>query len=230
MIDFFLRYRWLRTAPLSVSLPTLLLRRLTQISFRSIRSSTSARFIGFLLRSPAPSRAPNRCPFRTSTAKKPAKPSSSRSYSCSEQHHRHSQRDDSAYDPCHRLGRSSRRRRTLRSTRRPRLRRRRRSTLPFPTRRRRTRHRRRSRLSQNDVSRERERGEGRTWYPIAEAGKRSEDWCVTQLEEAGTRGVQGRVEVAGREVGWLQVCAAEGLVASRAGGEGTDWIRRRCRL
>lgn len=36
-----------------------------------------------------------------------------------------------------------------------------------------------------------------TWYPRSDTGKRSEDWYVTQLDEEGTRGVQGRVDVAG---------------------------------
>lgn len=33
----------------------------------------------------------------------------------------------------------------------------------------------------------------------------SVDWYVLQFEDAGIRGVQGRVEVAGNELGWDQV-------------------------
>jgi hypothetical protein len=43
------------------------------------------------------------------------------------------------------------------------------------------------------------------WYPNADKGKRSLDWYVTQLDDAGIRGVHGKVLVAGREEGWDHV-------------------------
>lgn len=44
------------------------------------------------------------------------------------------------------------------------------------------------------------------WYPSAEAGNRSVDWYVMQLDDAGMRGVQGGGVATGS--GWLQVRAA----------------------